>query len=67
MSPRQVSTTSLQANTVIQKASENTTSATTSSQSFEEIDVDELVDKVHHKLMQHLTIESERRGLSQWH
>ncbi|WAN68885.1 hypothetical protein BJP36_41720 [Moorena producens JHB] len=62
-----LSTTRLQSTTVIQKASENTTSATTSSQSFEDIDVDELVDKVHHKLMQNLTIESERRGLTQWH
>ncbi|NEP27229.1 hypothetical protein, partial [Moorena sp. SIO3I6] len=62
-----VSTTSLQANTVIQKGSENTTGATTTNQSVEDIDVDELVEKVHHKLMQHLTIESERRGLSQWH
>ncbi|EGJ32655.1 MULTISPECIES: hypothetical protein [Moorena] len=62
-----VSTTRLQANTVIQKASENTSAATTNNQSVEDIDVDELVDKVHHKLMQHLTIESERRGLTQWH
>ena len=62
-----VSTTSLQANTVIQKASENTSGATTTSQSVEDIDVDELVEKVHHKLMQNLTIESERRGLNQWH
>ncbi|NEP50198.1 MAG: hypothetical protein F6K65_15845 [Moorea sp. SIO3C2] len=62
-----VSTTSLQANTVIQKASENTSGATTNNQSVEHIDVDELVDKVHHKLMQNLTIESERRGLTQWH
>ncbi|NEO10703.1 hypothetical protein [Moorena sp. SIO3I8] len=52
---------------MIQKGSENTTGATTTNQSVEDIDVDELVDKVHHKLMQHLTIESERRGLSQWH
>ena len=62
-----VSTTSLQANTVIQKASENTSGATTNNQSVEHIDVDELVEKVHHKLMQNLTIESERRGLTQWH
>ncbi|NEO74405.1 hypothetical protein, partial [Moorena sp. SIO3H5] len=42
-----VSTTSLQANTVIQKASENTSGATTNNQSVEHIDVDEPVDKVH--------------------
>ncbi|NEP00801.1 MAG: hypothetical protein F6K58_19475 [Symploca sp. SIO2E9] len=62
-----VSNTSLEATNVIQRASENTSGATTNSQSVEDIDVDELVDKVQHKLMQRLTIESERRGLTQWH